>query len=177
MSKISVVGHSFVRRLQESIQQDSKEDFAQISFHGRSGFMADDILKSYRPSGEDFLILDVGTNDLVNKITGDKLATIILEFCKYFKEINSNLRKIYVLEIVDRVKTRAVSRNEFRREKDFYNERIGEIAGRNDFIKVVKQDLSLLDIRDWSRDGIHPDTKLGKTTYKKTIKNVLRQIM
>ena len=139
--------------------------------------MTDDILKAYRPSGEDILILDVGTNDLVNKITGDALAAKVLDYCSYFNQINSNLKKIYVLEIVDRVKTRAVSRNEFRREKDIYNERIGEIEGRNDFIKVVKQDLSLLDIRDWSRDGIHPDTKLGKTTYKKTIKNVLRQIM
>ena len=38
-SKISVVGHSFVRRLQEDLQKDSKEDLGQLSFHGRSGFM------------------------------------------------------------------------------------------------------------------------------------------
>ena len=178
--KISVVGHSFVRRLQDYLQ-DSNEELcpgAEASFHGRSGFMADDILRSYYPRGEDYLILDVGTNDLVNKISGEELAAHVYDFCKYFKKINSNLKKIYILEVIDREKTiRVVSRREFREQRDDYNEKIRKIAARNNFIEVVNQALYSIDINKWSRDGIHADTALGKSTYLLTIKNVISQIM
>ena len=138
--------------------------------------MVDDILRNYRPSGEEAMIVDVGTNDLVNRITGEELAAKVLGYCKKFKEANLNLKKIYIMKIVDRVKTRAVSRGEFRREKDIYNEMIGKISANEDFIEVVNQDLGIMDIRRWSRDGIHPDTVLGKDAYKKTIKSVLTQL-
>ena len=87
------------------------------------------------------------------------------------------MKKIYVLKIVDRVKTLDVSREEFMRGKDVYNGKIEEFAANNDFIEVVNQDLDFLDMRRWSRDGIHPDTVLGKETYAKTIRNVLKRMI
>ena len=83
--KISVVGHSFVRRLQENLQR-SKEELCggvEASFHGRSGFMAYQILDAYRPRGEEVLFLDVGTNDLVNAIPGEQLAATVFDYCVY----------------------------------------------------------------------------------------------
>ena len=177
--KVSVVGHSFVRRLQDALR-DSNEELcpgADASFHGRSGFLAEDILCSYRPCGEDYIILDIGTNDLVNGISGEELAAQVFSFCQYFQEDNSNLKKIYVLDIVDRVKTRAVSRREFTRQKDKYNEKIRQISRSYSFIEAVDQDLHSMDITKWSRDGIHADTALGKNTYLLTIKSLISQLM
>ena len=179
---VSIVGHSFVRRFNDGLKRTRRSPKQQLGLNnsvgsiyisGKGGAMADQILSNYAPASTDILILDLGTNDLCGSFDGATLAEKVTQYLEEYIERYPNLKLIYIFEIVERLRTRNISKKEFDYERFVYNRKMSELASCSSIIHFRKQE-GLTRINQWSNDGIHPNTAYGSNQY---MMNIRRTIM
>ena len=179
--KVAVVGHSFVRRFKDRLDQERRSYKQQlevshcvdsITMYGKGGAFADQILSNFEPVSTDILILDLGTNDLCGSLDGKTLATKVCAYIEDYLRKFPNLQRVFIFEIVERDRTRNVPKGKFDYERGIYNRKIQDAANFNSKIYFCKH-TGLSDIKKWSNDGIHPNTRFGTTQYLKNVKNTI----
>ena len=179
---VAIVGHSFVRRFNDGLKRTRRTSAQQLGVNnsvrsiyisGKGGAMADQILSNYAPASTNILILDLGTNDLCGSFDGATLAEKVTQYLEEYIERYPNLKLIYIFEIVERLRTRNISKKEFDYERFIYNKKMSELASRSSIIYFRKQE-GLTCIKQWSNDGIHPNTAYGSNQY---MMNIRRTIM
>ena len=181
MPKVAIVGHSFVRRFKDQLDQvkrpykdqlDVSNYVDSIYLHGKGGALTDQILSKFSPLSTDILILDLGTNDLCGTFDGETLANKVSTYLDDYMRDFHRMKSVYIFEIVERERTRNVSKAKFDFERKVYNSKIQEIASSNPKITFCKH-VGLNDMKKWSNDGIHPDTRFGTNQYMNNVRNVI----
>lgn len=183
-----IFGHSFVSRLQKSLQPVGSRplrnfciplglanDVEHIKLIGKGGAKINDLANffdSVRYSKDiDFMIIDIGTNDLCDMIDGKTLAQELIDRAKNLLLHHQSLKQIHFNLIVRRDRCRQLSRDQFESKRVAFNDELK--ASVSNITNIFWFQTSLLDndIRKWSSDGIHPNTQFGMETYTNNVRH------
>lgn len=187
-----VFGHSFVARFSRSNRQE-KGCYARalglgracshLSMTGRGGsfisYFEDFVesLISSRESRMDFLIVDMGTNDLCG-LDADGV-TLARHYMSCAAELirRTSVRRVVFALVTPRARTHKRNPRDFDRERNRFNsEIINKSRTMNGVRYFVHGGLMTSEARSWAKDGIHPTTtKYGSNEYYYSIKNVVLQ--
>ena len=182
---VALVGHSFVRRFKDSLdrarcsyknQLNVFDSAGSIYLYGKGGALTDQILSKFEPKSTDILMLDIGTNDLCGSLNGEALASKVLHYVDEYVRCHPNLKLVYIFEIIERCRTRDVSKEHFDFERAIYNRKIDEAASKSPLISFCRH-RGLDNIKEWSNDGIHPNTYIGMKQYKMNISNAIKDAL
>ena len=184
-----VFGHSFVSRLSSHLgHRDNhlsglglSSICSEISVKGKSGAKIDDMVDFFLSiqgrNNFDFLIIDIGTNDLCGDIDGKSLAQDIISRAWDLLSITPTLKHISFILIVKRLKCRGKTVHEFDLEKDAFNNEIMSLCSGHSCFSFLKLRLDDDQINIWSYDGIHPSTEVGKKRYIMGVRNQAYRIV
>ena len=162
-SDLLILGHSFVRRLQEYVfRKDTSKvfgadlgisvQFSDVFYRGVAGLTLDRLInelplvRDLSPKAE---IIDIGTNDLSNVgVDPVMLAKRIIDFAKLVAAVNS-VAEVLVCQVLPRVLVRPTGRTRFPTRVDF-----------NDARFMVNRTLAALTadlphIHYWRHRGMH----------------------
>jgi hypothetical protein len=196
--RILVCGHSFVRRYREEyllpqiparhrcgVSTDFSDCFGLPgSYHpvfvsGRGGLMFNaegvdfvtDTIEYLRPH---ILVLEVGTNDLVDGISPEFLCRMLTRVCDEILHTTS-VCYIVLCQVVRRRRTRRCPPDEFERNRLRYNALIQRLARSNSRIYTYRHDRSILVSLHSSitHDNIHVTTGRGLTMYHFSIRRAI----
>ena len=177
---VKIVGHSFIRRFADDLRNSSgsfvntlglSDYVGSLGCFGRGGAMVDDILQSFDIGNANIIILDVGTNDLCNDITGYLLAKKVFNHAVKLLACKS-VKHVKILEILKRAKTRNLGRDYFEQQRQSYNNTMKKLSETHSYISFATQP-GFENLNEWSNDGIHATTYYGKNAYKSNIKNFI----
>lgn len=178
-----IFGHSFVSRLSRYLGHmynysrvfSSSSVCRKVELNGVSGASFDDMVDFFSTirGGErfDFIIIDIGTNDICGMVGGKSLAQNIFSCARdlllhtpYLKHISFNL----IRKRLRSLRQRTVY--EFEVERLAFNDEIKILCSTSQCITYIKSHLGD-DIDQWSIDGIHPSKEFGMSIYVKDIRN------
>jgi hypothetical protein len=190
-----VCGHSFIKRyrqnllrLHHNIHASTGSDFhpaygltgqENIFVEGQGGLCTNQIDLNYirhhvATLYPELLVLEIGTNDLVNNVLPRELARKVIAFCEELLTTTS-VRSIVLCKIVQRRKTRDCPRAEFDHHRAIYNRLIQEFARRNQRVFTYKHERSILVNlhRRISHDEIHVTSTRGQRLYHFSIRKAI----
>jgi lysophospholipase L1-like esterase len=171
MSKVLVVGHSFINRLQRALGQiagcnynlELDPNSCVIEFYGISGGTLDrladdhrfvDKLREFRP---DIIVLQLGGNDLCNPtVRPEVFACRLVEWSESLLKQFSFLGKVIVCELFIREKPRHTSAETYEYKRTFVNHMLKdmlEVIPNLSFwrhLRLMNSPLAIL-----SEDGVH----------------------
>ena len=192
MNNILVIGHSFVRRYREYLNQIHGQQtnyniclgLPRESIHitGKGGLKADaDGLKFITTEAKqvnpNIVVIELGTNDLAIKaIDGDKQVNQTLYHLFYLcdKLFELRVQKVILCEIVDRRKLRgSTTQAEFDRKRQKFNQLLNRLTKLNPDIIIWRHERSILrNLKEpeITGDKIHITTDHGLKLYNFSIR-------
>ena len=163
-SDLLILGHSFVRRLQEYVfrRNDTNkvvgadlgisEQFSNVFYRGIGGLSLDGLmleLPLVRDLAVRGVILDIGTNDLsASHVDPVNLAKRIVDFAKLVAAVDS-VAEVVVCQVLPRVMVRPTGRSRFQTRADFNSARF--VVNRT--LDVLTTDLP--HVHYWRHRGMH----------------------
>ena len=187
--KVLLLGHSFVRSLKDYLHPSHPfsdlapelrtSDMSSLQIHGISGaFITNpshisEFLHILSQENFDMLILDIGTNDLAAGIPPLIVAVEIIKFLEKVLKSQSNLH-VMVCSVIPRSSRLNSSESNFKSNIVNYNTYLRNMCSVNSSIHYWKHKGFWADpVSYWSRDGIHPNSRIGRKRYCTSIKNAI----
>ena len=123
-----------------------------------------DQVKSVRP---DFVIIDIGTNDLAAGVQPLSVAVKVVDFANDLLHRISSVKHVRICSAIlrDRVD---ISESELFKQKIFsFNNYLLNLCAVS---YHVHKGFWTNSISEWSRDGIHPNNSVGRKNYKQSVR-------
>ena len=194
MTTVLVCGHSFIRRYREYLETSCLyrgrgilREFGrnynfreQVNVHvdGRGGLTANRAGLSYIRdrifvTTPQVLVLELGTNDLVNGANPSELASDLIRFIEDITH-STSVECVVVCQVVQRYRTRRISHDEFDNTRLSYNFQLQQAARNNQRIWTHKHDRSVLvNLNSVSGDQIHITSGSGLRLYHFSIRKAI----
>ena len=194
-----VIGHSFVRRLRETIAHKAGRDdvraaprilrvddtFEEIYVLGKSGYTLSEIRNDVFYAGDlrpDVVLINCGSNDLCDaKCDVDAVANGLISFANLLR-VSFTVSVVVIMGVVRRDRCRNVSPEMFEerayRLNGLLQRRTSRMTGiifepMRGFWRCPDGVYSL-PVTAWSRDGIHPQlSTTGNDKYKRNMRRCL----
>ncbi|MCG8429598.1 MAG: SGNH/GDSL hydrolase family protein [Candidatus Omnitrophica bacterium] len=194
--KTLIIGHSFVQKYRRYLRKKEKHtdigipaDFSQhfglrpgysVHIQGRSGLCIDGYGKYYISDRIDRLqpqvvIIELGTNDIVNNLDPADIAYRIKSYCKYLLE-ETSVEFIVLVQVIERRKTRICDKKDVDKNKSLLNAILQRFAKYNRNVYVFRHDKNLivkLQKDSISEDDIHITTQQGLEYYHFSIRRAI----
>lgn len=193
-----IIGHSFIARYRRHLisidiqtDQGSFKDFSSsfglspnspVFLQGRGGIGLRDnstgieyIRNKVELLQPDVLLVEIGSNDLVDGVTPIHLATLVRNLCNELLQY-STVKFIVLFQVVNRRRTRQLAYPEFHQARLSYNSLIQRFARENDRIYTFRHDRSILvslKPNQISGDNIHVTTRDGFRLYHLSVRRAL----
>ena len=113
----------------------------------------------------DFIIIDIGTNDLCSNVSGADLARDLVSRASDVLLHTLTLKHISFNLVVKRLKCRQRSVDAFDLERVAFNNELKYLCQTHHQLSYFDSKLYDDEIALWSGDGIHPTTYFGKKKY------------
>ena len=187
-----IFGHSFVRHLGMTLNEkyNSTQDYAQslrvhrtvnyISLHGIDGAGVLELSEFYKNErnfvNEDFIIVDIGTEDLIQEESGSKLAeTIVNLSLAFLKDTRARVKLVVLSLMVRRTHKLGIhTEDSFERERKNFNDSIKSITSDIEMFRCMRMEgVESVDHCVFSSDGVHLDTEYGKAKYMASIRTAI----
>ena len=197
------VGHSFVRRLGESLECEARRDgtdacvgvaapgllrvddvYNEVWTLGRSGYTLHGIRSDIFSTGNlfpDVVILNCGSNDLCDRFVDiESIADGLVSYA-HLLTVSFGVKVVYILGVVGRDRCRQVSAAVFRSRAWRLNRAVCVRIRQYDGIHFdvmrgfwrCPDGSSELHVSAWSRHGIHPNSSAGARKYRRNNRRVL----
>jgi len=149
----------------------------EVHLLGQSGAVASDFLLPHNFVTPDIVLIELGTNDIAQGMGGTEAADIIFE-------LSQNLSLSYkcvviVLSVLPRVSSLGCEVSVFDRERSVLETALkGKVSGCKEikyfkhkgfWAREIQGQKFPIDIWEWSRDGVHPNSVLGRHKYKVSV--------
>ena len=195
--KTLICGSSFIQRYRkhlltfklqegEGIEANFSRNFGfknnnLVYLQGRGGLCLDTYGIGYikdrvNKCSPELLVLEIGTNDITNKVHPDSLFKTVENLCQELLNATT-VKYIVLIKIIERKKTRQCSRPDFDSARYRYNTLIQDLSKKHpSTIYVHKHDRSIivkLEQNRISRDGIHVTSKEGLRLYHFSIRRAI----
>jgi hypothetical protein len=187
-----VLGHSFVKsfhhhiankigsfsphRLAEHLQVHHLVKDLHFAGYGGACAMSDPLpfssrkIRSIRP---DFIVLDLGSNDLASGTPPLDLAVRIVDIAKFLVE-HYHVRHVAICSLVNRTAGLSISEHEFQARAFSCNKYLMDLCEDEPRVHYfVHKGFWQYPVDQWSDDGIHPRTRTGRKKYMASIRKAV----
>ena len=201
-----IVGHSFVRRLQDAVggaprilsHRDAaalnapdwfrvQDHYHRVDFFGQSGYTVSMLQRDITSAGllyPDVVIIESGSNDLCyRECDTDALVTGLFSYASMLREVHG-VRLVIMASVLNRDRCRQVSPAQFRSRAFAFNRKMAARAARTPGVKFEvlrgfwRDPLGApLPVSAWAGDGIHPGPGHNTTGFRKYRRNIRRLLL
>lgn len=188
-----ILGHSFVRGAHDHAanvaRSYSPQELArhfqvhhlchELHFHGQRGAMAitdspfplsRTVIRNVQP---DFVILDLGTNDLALGKSPLEVAVELLDIAKILIA-NYRVKHVTLCSIINRASRLSITTEQFATAAYLCNKYLMdlcEVEARVHF--HMHKGFWSSSPNEWSRDGIHPNNPIGRKKYRASLRKAV----
>lgn len=186
-----VLGHSFVLSFKHYLENKSlfnkveqhlrvSHHVSQLDFYGISGASVDDlecVVPYLSETSYDFLIIDIGSNDLANCQSPLSTAFKVTEFAdKIIK--NTSIKHIALCSVLCRGSRIPVTFDKFSKLVSQYNQILKTLCEAENYLTYhTHRGFWDQPIETWSRDRVHVNSAEGRRKYAASLRRAIYGVL